>query len=362
MGRLRAWRPPPWYAPPGMVARCTELRGVGNWRTAAWTAGFEVDIHLAQVEQTHGAAAVPEVEALLAALTPDLLRQYLGHPSTYTYLHPGEDRDLLLVVWDCRLEGRYLVQLGLATGLTRDSDVLPVWCWRADAVEERRRAYAERAAHTEDVELLEDRRLTADELHPLVHQALHPGRVQRHAWRELWWPPVRVRCVGEQWHELTFVGGRLTALAHPETADPETTDPETTDPETTDPETEDPATGCAAVLRAWRAGAGLPRRLAEIRDDVFRRARLGCTEEVVAALDAGFDPAAPGPHGRTLMHYLGYLDPVPIWPRLLAAQVPVDTVDAGGRTPMDMAVWLRAYEVIRLLPSSDPDQTRRWPT
>lgn len=338
MGRRPGWRPPPWHAPPGMVAQCDELRRIGHWREAARMAGFDVDIDMIHVEDTHGPDAVAEVEALLRALAPDLLRQYLPPRQdgpTLTFLLRGEDRELLLAAYQPGVGGRYSLGLGLAAQMTDHSDVLPVWCWRADAVEERRRAYAEPAPHTGDVDLV-----TPDELHPLVHRALYPDRIQHHAWRELRWPTIRVRCANAEWHELRFVGGRLTALAHPVW-----------------PDLPDTGTGCSAALRAWRVWAGrLPRRLAEIRDDVFLRARLGCTEEVVAALDAGFDPAAFDRQGQTLMHHLGYLDPVPIWPRLLAAHVPVDGLDARGRTPMDVAVALRAYEAIRLLRAADPNQ------
>ena len=176
-------------------------------------AGFDVDIDMIHVEDTHGPDAVAEVEALLRALAPDLLRQYLPPRQdgpTLTFLLRGEDRELLLAAYQPGVGGRYSLGLGLAAQMTDHSDVLPVWCWRADAVEERRRAYAEPAPHTGDVDLV-----TPDELHPLVHRALYPDRIQHHAWRELRWPTIRVRCANAEWHELRFVGGRLTALAHP---------------------------------------------------------------------------------------------------------------------------------------------------
>jgi ankyrin repeat protein len=143
------------------------------------------------------------------------------------------------------------------------------------------------------------------------------------------------------WHEVQIAGGRLNTFAH--------TNAEI-NRELVLGALNGPAARCAAVAGTWRTGRGwLPRQLRRQRREFYLHARAGRTDDVLAMLDDGFDIAAPDETGATLMHYLLYLDVARMWPRLLAARLPVDARDHTGRTALDYA---RAYgldHVVRTL-------------
>jgi hypothetical protein len=186
------------------------------------------------------------------------------------------------------------------------------------------------------------------ELHPLIgpllepfaRSAAAPGAAARRSARSAAAPgaaarpePVRVRC-GGQWHQVRWAGGRLAI------------------PHTDDERRREEALralggelqGCFAAAQGWRDRAvRLPRRLEGQRRDLMTRAQHGDLAGVLGLLDAGVDPHARDPHGRTLLHLLPCLD----WPgadaaglldRLLAAGLDLDGRDHRGRTPLHTAV------------------------
>ncbi|MFG2042380.1 ankyrin repeat domain-containing protein [Dactylosporangium sp. NPDC048998] len=144
---------------------------------------------------------------------------------------------------------------------------------------------------------------------------------------------VRVRCGGE-WHEVGWDGGQLR-IPHGED---ERRREETLRALGGDLQ------GCFAAAHGWRdRSVRLPRRLEQQRRDLLLRAQHGDLDGVVALLDAGVDPHARDPHGRTLLHLLPCLDhlgepAIALLGRLLAAGLDVDDRDNRGRTPLHAAV------------------------
>ncbi|MGI5237362.1 ankyrin repeat domain-containing protein [Dactylosporangium sp. CA-139066] len=175
-----------------------------------------------------------------------------------------------------------------------------------------------------DLHLLRFGVLSPAQLHPLVGPVLAPfWSGSSYAGADPWDGPVRVRCRGE-WHELGWSGGRLT-VPH-------------SDDERRREETllalGGQLQGCFAAAQAWRdRSARLPRRLEEQRRDLMLRAQHGDLAGVLRLLDAGVDPLARDPHGRTLLHFLPEL-----LSRLLAAGLDVDARDRRGRTALHTAI------------------------
>ncbi|MFG1780411.1 ankyrin repeat domain-containing protein [Micromonospora sp. NPDC049051] len=200
-----------------------------------------------------------------------------------------------------------------------------------------------------DVALLRWGDLTPDELHPLVHEALFPGRSQ--AWRAPQpapHPPIRIRC-GPHWHTVRVSAGRLVTPHH------------------TDEELRrefllaglgGPVSGCAAAVRAWRTGAKpVPKEIRKLRQDLFARAFHGDADGLLTLLADGIDPELRDNQGGTLAHWLPWLDDLRVLPALTAAGLDLDAPDRDGRTPAHSAAAALAPEVMAALlgAGADPD-------
>ncbi|MFC4009855.1 ankyrin repeat domain-containing protein [Nonomuraea purpurea] len=103
---------------------------------------------------------------------------------------------------------------------------------------------------------------------------------------------------------------------------------------------------CRALFPARdpAAGSGPPPPASSADDgELLERAFHGDTPGVMALLDAGSDPRTRNEAGETLLHLLVRLDHEALLPRLLAAGLDVNTVDAQGHTPLHAAAeWLSA--------------------
>lgn len=103
--------------------------------------------------------------------------------------------------------------------------------------------------------------------------------------------------------------------------------------------------GALFPARDGAAGPPLPGRITgdrpEPSQELLERAYHGDTPGVMALLDAGVDPASRNEAGETLLHLLAHLDHEVVLPRLLAAGLDVNTVDAEGHTALHAAAeWL----------------------
>jgi hypothetical protein len=184
-----------------------------------------------------------------------------------------------------------------------------------------------------DLDLLRGGHIAPDHLHPLVWNALFPGRpvpagpvgppdVETPA-------PVRVRCRGE-WHEVSSHDGDFH-IPH---------DEEEQRREAALQALGGATAGCFAAHRAWRTGTGrLPKALRDQREEIFARAQHGDTPGVIRLLDAGLDPHVRNARQRTLLHQVHLLDHRSLLPRLLAAGLDVNTRDRERRTPLFAAVF-----------------------
>jgi ankyrin repeat protein len=191
------------------------------------------------------------------------------------------------------------------------SEVLPEACWR----------------RLPDLDLLRDG-FPPDRLHPLVREALLPGRAAGEPPAPEPAGPVRVRCRTE-WHEVSFRDGVLDI------------------PHTEEEQRREDAlralggatAGCFAARHAWTSGTGrLPRILRDQRKDLFARFEHGDTPGVVRLLDAGVDPRVRDARQRTLLHVLHLVDHEPLLGRLLAAGLDIDARDEAKRTPLFAAI------------------------
>ncbi|MFC5747274.1 ankyrin repeat domain-containing protein [Actinomadura rugatobispora] len=203
-----------------------------------------------------------------------------------------------------------------------------------------------------DLGALRDGRLPPEWLHPLVHDALLPGREARAGRDDLPWgppepqapAPVRVRCRGE-WHEIGFRDGVLTV---PHSAQEQ-------EREKALEALGGDVGGCFAVRKAWRTGKGrLPKTLREQRQEIFDRAHHGDTPGLVKLLDLGIDPHVRDGYGRTLLHLLHLVDFETLLPRLLEAGLDIEAVEQGEqqqpRTALHRAVELDgSVELIKAL-------------
>ncbi|MDG6102688.1 ankyrin repeat domain-containing protein [Dactylosporangium aurantiacum] len=185
-----------------------------------------------------------------------------------------------------------------------------------------------------DGELLRAGALPVTALHPLVHAAFFPEApplLPRATPPPA--PEARLRCRGGAWHHVRMTGGRFEI------------------PHDDDERRREEALvalggqvyGCLAAERRWREpGSTLPRALHELRRDLMLRAQHGDLAGVLELLDAGVDPHARDPHGRTLLHHLGGLlagpGDLPLLDRLLAAGLDVDARDRRGMTPLQALV------------------------
>ncbi|MFC5750425.1 ankyrin repeat domain-containing protein [Actinomadura rugatobispora] len=182
-----------------------------------------------------------------------------------------------------------------------------------------------------DLDLVRAGRLTPDELHPLVREALFPGRDAAGGGGpgESAPPKVaRVRC-GDAWHEVSFERGALRIRGH-------------TDEERRWEEAlrafGGKVAGCFAVRQSWDGAGFLPRALREQRRELFRRVERGDTEGVLRCLDVGYDAHARDGDGRSLLHWLHVLDHEVLLPRLLDEGFDLEARDFWDRTPLVAAV------------------------
>jgi hypothetical protein len=204
-----------------------------------------------------------------------------------------------------------------------------------------------------DVALLRWGSLDRDELHPLIHEALFPGRKQ--VWRAPapeQRPAIRVRC-GPEWHIVQVTGGQIDT-----------------------PHAEDEIrrelllgalggqiSGCAGAVRAWRTGVKpMPKEIRKIRRDLFALAFHGDTGAVLAILADGIDPDMRDGHGDTLMHYLHHLDYTLALPLFTAAGLSVDARNKNGGTPLHAAASCTATGAMDALlaAGADPQITDQW--
>ncbi|WP_027342085.1 hypothetical protein [Hamadaea tsunoensis] len=162
------------------------------------------------------------------------------------------------------------------------------------------------------------------------------------------WPWIRVRCLGAAWHEVRIGDGRLLTPRH------------------SDAEIEREHVlrglggpllpGCAETVWRWRTADGrLPKHLKLQRNAFFRLADEGRTGEVLRQLDAGFDVAAAGPGGSTLLHYLGTLDVDAVLPRLLAAGLGVHRRNKQGEAPLHRAALAVSLPAVAALLAAGAD-------
>ncbi|MCO5988076.1 ankyrin repeat domain-containing protein [Actinoallomurus spadix] len=219
------------------------------------------------------------------------------------------------------------------------AEVLPEACWR----------------RLPDLDLLRDGGTPPERLHPLVREALFPGRAAADGPVGPPGPeppvPVRVRC-RDAWHEVASRGGALD-IPH---------DEEEQRRESAMRAFGGAIAGCFAVRETWTSGAGrLPKALRAQRRELFSRAEHGDAPGVLALLDAGVDPRVrdgrrrtllhllhlldpgvdvrgAGPERRELLHRLRLLDHDGLLARLLAAGVDIDARDEQGRTPLFAAI------------------------
>jgi hypothetical protein len=183
--------------------------------------------------------------------------------------------------------------------------------------------------------------LTPDQLHPLVHEALFPGRTQD--WQPILHDPYstfRVRC-GTAWHLIEAVGASVRTPHHDEA--------ELHRQEALRAPGELPG-GCAAAISGFRTGGRrVPKEVRKLRQRIFARAFHGDTDAVLADLSAGFDPRLRDGQGRSLMHLVAHLDHERVLPVLLAAGVPLDDQDHDGRTPLHVAALSATEDVMAAL-------------
>jgi len=200
-----------------------------------------------------------------------------------------------------------------------------------------------------EVALLRFGDLGPDELHPLVHEALFPGRSQQ--WRAQM-PhvpePIRVRC-GTQWHTVVATGGRLLTPHH---GDAEIRR------EFVLESLGGTIGGCAAALRGWRTGTRpLAKDIRKDRQALFALALHGDTDGLLARLADGLDPGLRGPGGGTLLHWLAHLDHERLLPVLLGMGLSMEERDHEGRTALHSAAEsaAEATMVALVAAGADPD-------
>ncbi|AGZ42085.1 ankyrin repeat domain-containing protein [Actinoplanes friuliensis] len=202
-----------------------------------------------------------------------------------------------------------------------------------------------------DAALLRQGDLTPDDLHPLIHEALFPGRVQKRPPPAGHEPvPIRVRC-GTEWHTVIATGGRLLTPHH---------DDAEIRREFVLAGLGGPIGGCAAAVRAWRSGAKpIPKAVRKDRQDLFALALHGDTDGLLARLADGIDPALRTPGGGTLLHLVAHVDHRRVLPVLLAAGFSLDDRDHNGRTPLHAAAESGAEPAMAALAAAGANPTAR---
>jgi hypothetical protein len=202
-----------------------------------------------------------------------------------------------------------------------------------------------------DAALLRFGDLTPDELHPLVHEALFPGRVQHppdpvpHEWAE-----IRVRC-GAHWHTVVATGGHLLTPDHDDTEIRR---------EFVLAGLGGPMSGCAAAVRGWRTGKRpIAKDVRKDRQALFALALHGDTGALLDRLADGLDPGLRGPGGGTLLHWLAHLDHERVLPVLLGAGVALEDRDHDGRSALHLAAESAAEDAMAALVAAGADPAAR---
>ncbi len=199
--------------------------------------------------------------------------------------------------------------------------------------------------------LLRSGDLGPDELHPLVHEALFPGRSQQ--WRApLPHAPerIRVRC-GTQWHVVVATGGQVRTPHH---------DDAEIQREFVRAGPGGPVSGCAAAVRGWRTGKRpLAKDLRKDRQALFALALHGDTDGLLIRLADGLDPDLRGPGGGTLLHWLAHLDHRRVLPVLLGAGLSLGERDHEGRTALHAAAESAAEATMAALVAAGADPGAR---
>ncbi|GAA2715393.1 ankyrin repeat domain-containing protein [Actinoplanes palleronii] len=250
-----------------------------------------------------------------------------------------------------RLAGRYREMLGGTTfrplgwsglDLTVRADgsvVVSTWDWAAGQGKTGPVGFG--VAAPLDAALLRWGVLTPEELHPLVHEALFPGRAQD--WRPVLHEPyaqVRVRC-GGQWHVVEVIGAAVSTPHHDEAA---------LQREALLGALGGRVSGCAGARAGFRTGGkSVPKEIRKLRQHHLARARHGDTDGVLSDLAAGTDPHFRDGHGRTLLHWLAHLDHRRVLPVLLAAGLPIAEPDVDGRTALHAAALAGNAELMTVL-------------
>jgi hypothetical protein len=202
-----------------------------------------------------------------------------------------------------------------------------------------------------DAALLRFGDLGPDDLHPLVHDALFPGRTQaRKAPAGHEWAEIRVRC-GSGWHTVVATGGHLLTPDH---------DDEELRREFVLGGLGGPVSGCAAAVQGWRTGRRpIPKDVRKDRQAIFALAMHGDTDGLLARLADGLDPGLRGPGGGTLLHWLAHVDHERVLPVLLAGGLSLEDRDHAGRTPLHAAAESEARMTMGALVSAGADPRAR---
>nr|WP_319805826.1 ankyrin repeat domain-containing protein [Dactylosporangium fulvum] len=189
-----------------------------------------------------------------------------------------------------------------------------------------------------------------DELHPLVHAALFPGRpaplpVAPPVLRDT----IRVRC-NRATHEVLMRDG-VVVMPH---------SPVEVERELMIRALGGQVQGCVAAHDGWRDPAvRMPRRMRGLRAELMAIVRHGDGSAVAAALDRGLDPHVRDEQGRTLLHLMPWLSDVDLLPRLLDAGLDIDVRDENGETPLHAAVDHGTPDLVRALLAAGADPRAR---
>ena len=90
-----------------------------------------------------------------------------------------------------------------------------------------------------------------------------------------------------------------------------------------------------------------------LRTPLMLAAMSGDLRSLLLLLRAGADPQATDCSGQTALHWAAYkAAPTLLIQALLDQNVPVDPLDVWGRTPLMLAAWQGALEVVEVLMSS----------
>ena len=311
--------PPPGPAAdrPAEIERLAGLLAAGRTLDAFRAAGFEVDT-------TSQARYTPDLATLLTRLAPTLpvaRAEALRLSRRY-----GQDR--------------FSTPLG---GLVVSGSTVR---WDGYAASRTGPALFQVSAPLEAA-LLQFGDLGPDELHPLVHEALFPGRTQRWRAPAPYEPEaVRVRC-GTQWHTVLTTGGHLLTPHH---------DDAEMRREFVLAGLGGPLSGCAAAVRGWRTGKRpIAKNVRKDRQALFALALHGDTDGLLARLADGLDPGLRGPGGGTLMHWLAHLDHDRVLPVLLRAGLSLEERGLEGRTPLHAAAESAAEATMAALVAAGAD-------